>query len=202
MNFDLARPQNEPAGITEQPARRSSVERINHAERKARPVPDRVLETIAKPEEEKKIVKETQQYVPPAILHVSPAAVEVMRGGDADKIDRSPAGDNVQKGGAAIGGPTSDYATGSLTGRASRGQGEGHDGSGRTRFLATHYSYIRDRILRNIGYPDVARRMKWEGKVLISFIITAEGNVEEIKVVQSSGFKVLDGNAVEAIVTA
>jgi outer membrane biosynthesis protein TonB len=51
--------------------------------------------------------------------------------------------------------------------------------------------YIRDRIMGNIKYPEKARHMNWEGVVLISFMVTAEGGVESILIVSSSGFHCL-----------
>lgn len=71
--------------------------------------------------------------------------------------------------------------------------------SARAGYLNEHFAYIRDKILRNVVYPDVARRMGWQGKVVISFVITAKGAVKSFQVVQSSGFKMLDRNAIETV---
>jgi protein TonB len=59
--------------------------------------------------------------------------------------------------------------------------------------------YIKDRILGRIVYPNLARRMGWHGRVLTSFVIHVDGSVSDIKVINSSGFKVLDENAVSTI---
>jgi biopolymer transport protein ExbB len=55
------------------------------------------------------------------------------------------------------------------------------------------------KVLRNISYPDSARRMGWQGKILLSFIISADGSVREIKIIQGSGFPILDKSAVETV---
>lgn len=78
---------------------------------------------------------------------------------------------------------------------ASSGSGE----AAKAAYVSAHFAYIRDKIFRNLAYPPVARRMGWEGKVTVSFIICADGSLEDISVVQSSGFPVLDRNAVDTI---
>ncbi|MBV6342750.1 energy transducer TonB [Candidatus Magnetobacterium casense] len=67
------------------------------------------------------------------------------------------------------------------------------------RYLKEHFAYIRDMILKNIAYPRMAQKMGWSGKVTVSFVIIADGHVDDVKVVESSGFRVLDDNAVETI---
>lgn len=67
------------------------------------------------------------------------------------------------------------------------------------KYLNDHFAYIRDKILRNVSYPDAARRMGWQGKVVLSFIIKANGYVVDFNVIQSSGFKMLDNKAIETV---
>ncbi len=62
-----------------------------------------------------------------------------------------------------------------------------------------HFYFIRDRIMQNIVYPERARRMGWEGKVTISFVVEENGSIDNIRIVNSSGFTVLDENAKEAV---
>jgi protein TonB len=66
-------------------------------------------------------------------------------------------------------------------------------------YIGSHLSYIKEMIQKNITYPDIARRNGWTGKVKISFIIAYNGYAKNIKVMQSSGFKILDKNATEAV---
>lgn len=61
------------------------------------------------------------------------------------------------------------------------------------------FSFIRDRIMQNIIYPERARRMGWEGKVTLSFVVHENGSIGDIKIVNSSGFPVLDENARDAV---
>ncbi|MEW6676129.1 MAG: energy transducer TonB [Nitrospirota bacterium] len=82
---------------------------------------------------------------------------------------------------------------------ASGGGSGGSDEEGRARYLKRHFSYIRDMIQRRLNYPKLAREMGWEGKVTVSFIVSESGYVEDIKVVSSSGFEILDKNATEAV---
>ena len=62
-----------------------------------------------------------------------------------------------------------------------------------------HFSFIRETILHGISYPERARRMGWEGRVIVSFIVRENGSIDEVKVITSSGFPVLDENARETI---
>ena len=68
-----------------------------------------------------------------------------------------------------------------------------------TKYLNENFAYIRDRILKNVSYPDTARRKGWEGKVVLSFVIMANGSVKAFKIIQSSGFTVLDKSAIETV---
>lgn len=79
------------------------------------------------------------------------------------------------------------------------GNADGGKEAARIRYLNEHFAYIRDRVLRNVSYPDAARRMGWRGKVVLSFIITADGSVRALKIIQSSGYKMLDNDAVESV---
>lgn len=66
-------------------------------------------------------------------------------------------------------------------------------------YLKQNFSYIRDMIQKKITYPRFARQMGWIGRVLVSFIICADGSVKDIKIAESSGIELLDKNAVEAV---
>lgn len=115
---------------------------------------------------------------------------------------------------AGDGGEGGSRGTGSGTGVGS-GIGSGH-GSGvgsregpgkgreslenlRSRYLREHFAYIRDLILKNLTYPPVARKNGWQGKLKIAFIIRENGRVENIRIIESSGYGVLDRNVVDTI---
>ncbi len=50
-------------------------------------------------------------------------------------------------------------------------------------------------------YPEVARRNRWEGQVLLRVFISAEGNVTNVEVARSSGHDLLDATAAAAVRT-
>ena len=67
------------------------------------------------------------------------------------------------------------------------------------KFLIEKLSFISQIIQNNITYPYIARKMGWEGKVLISFVLTKDGKISFLTVEKSSGYKVLDENAIDTI---
>lgn len=66
-------------------------------------------------------------------------------------------------------------------------------------YLKAHFSYIKDAVQLKTSYPAMARKMGWEGKVLLSFVISTSGYVEAIKIIKSCGFKALDQNAIKTV---
>ena len=58
--------------------------------------------------------------------------------------------------------------------------------------------YVRDRLQENLAYPLMAKRLQIEGTVVVRFIIEENGSVNEdtIKIVKSSGSKILDKQAI------
>ncbi len=58
---------------------------------------------------------------------------------------------------------------------------------------------IRQIVSSNLRYPYVARRMGWEGTVILRFKLTPSGKIEEVSVLKSSGYEVLDNEALEAL---
>lgn len=66
-------------------------------------------------------------------------------------------------------------------------------------YTKEHFSYIQRIIADKIQYPRVARLSQQEGTVLVSFTISKDGTVSELKIASSSGFALLDKNALEAV---
>jgi len=58
---------------------------------------------------------------------------------------------------------------------------------------------IREIVQSYLSYPIIARRMGWEGTVVVRFVLTSEGKVRKVDVEKSSGFEILDRNALEVI---
>jgi protein TonB len=98
------------------------------------------------------------------------------------------------------------------TGASGTTYGSGKDGTGgggiaeagagekaKSRYLNEHFAFIRDKILQRVTYPPLARRMGWQGKVVISFIINLNGMIKDPQVAQGSGHEILDQSALEAL---
>lgn len=67
------------------------------------------------------------------------------------------------------------------------------------RFLGQKLSLISEIVKKHLKYPYLARKRGWEGKVIVSFVLTKEGKVREVKVEKSSGYQVLDENTVSTL---
>ncbi len=72
----------------------------------------------------------------------------------------------------------------------------------RQRYHDAHFLYVRDRILGHLTYPVLAKRMRWQGTVVVAFSVLEDGAVEGIQIKRSSGHLVLDDNVMRAIETA
>ncbi|MDP3466246.1 MAG: energy transducer TonB [Sulfuricurvum sp.] len=66
-------------------------------------------------------------------------------------------------------------------------------------FLNAHLGEIRGLLLQNLKYPKIAQKLKMQGEVRIAFSLGTDGSVENVKVVESSGFEILDEDAVSLI---
>ena len=66
-------------------------------------------------------------------------------------------------------------------------------------YLAEHYAYIRNLIMKHLKYPQIAKKMGWKGKVVVSFLIKESGRVENSKIIATSGYEVLDKNVLSVI---
>jgi TonB family protein len=90
-------------------------------------------------------------------------------------------------------------------GTGSSGSAEGTDGGGPGlsgeggEGKAYDYGYVRDAVMKNLKYPEKARRFGWEGKVVLYFVINETGLVRDVKIVKSSGIQMLDEAAKEAL---
>ncbi len=97
----------------------------------------------------------------------------------------------------------SGYGAGRLAGGSGGSGGGGYGtggggGSGGAANLAD-YTYVRDAVMKNISYPEKARRMGIEGKVIISFVISEGGAINDVKIIKSSGYALLDDAVKDAL---
>ncbi len=60
-------------------------------------------------------------------------------------------------------------------------------------------SHIKEQIASHFRYPFVARRKGWEGEVLLGFQLNADGTIERVEVIRSSGRNILDSNAKDTL---
>jgi len=65
-------------------------------------------------------------------------------------------------------------------------------------FVKENLEKIRKYIMENIKYPYIARKMGWQGKVIVEIVLSGKG-CEHIKLVKSSGYRILDKNALETV---
>lgn len=68
-------------------------------------------------------------------------------------------------------------------------------GSGGKGSLATFLGMVRKKIEEAKRYPLQALRRNWEGKVILSFVVNQKGEIKEINIIQSSGYRILDEEA-------
>jgi protein TonB len=71
------------------------------------------------------------------------------------------------------------------------------DGQGIT--ASSYLEMVRLKIESHKRYPKIARVRQIEGRVTIYFIISPAGDVQSVKVVKSSAFKILDQAALKAV---
>lgn len=62
-----------------------------------------------------------------------------------------------------------------------------------------HLGEIKMILAQNLQYPKMAQKLKMQGDVKIAFLLERDGSITNIKVVESSGYDLLDRDAVELI---
>jgi len=139
----------------------------------------------------------------------SPQTVPVKEGLDASPVPTIVTASDDQ-GEMVVHGVPATYADSSGTGKflqphgslsgSLKGSAQGFGQGGESLTVGSKdYNYIRDAVIKNVKYPEQARRLGLEGKVLLSFIVLENGTTKEIKVMQSSGHALLDKSAKEAV---
>ena len=112
----------------------------------------------------------------------------------------TPSDPAAKRSASAPGIPHPPAATSPTTGQgpatAAAGSPPGTSGEGSP---ARDFAWIRDAIQHAIAYPATARRMGWEGKVVVTFQLLPDGSVRDVRVVQGSGHADLDRGAIDAV---
>lgn len=66
-------------------------------------------------------------------------------------------------------------------------------------YVSTNFDYIRELVYKGLTYPPIAIENTWEGAVIVSFLVDNNGNIDSVHVLKSSGYRLLDQNAVSAV---
>ena len=80
---------------------------------------------------------------------------------------------------------------------AASGAGGGNQGEGDG--MRYDFSYVRACILKNLRFPASARQRGQTGKIVVSFNLLADGQVERIAIVTGSGHEILDQAVIDTI---
>jgi len=69
-----------------------------------------------------------------------------------------------------------------------------------TKARAYVISRLNYKIRNNFTYPRLAQRNGWEGKVMLSLVVNAEGNIKNAHIKTGSGYRILDQSALSALI--
>ncbi len=67
------------------------------------------------------------------------------------------------------------------------------------KFLSQKLSIISNIMRSHLTYPYLARRMGWQGDLILSFVLTPFGELKDIKIEKSTGYEILDRQAKETL---
>lgn len=112
----------------------------------------------------------------------SEVAEPVSQSSDAESTDRSEASEEGNPLGAESPGESAE-------------ESQAH-------YVRAHFGYIRNLIMHRLEYPVLARRMGWNGRVVIAFTVCEDGSIEDARVVESSGRELLDRSAIDVLARA
>lgn len=130
-------------------------------------------------------VKEVAPSMPPA---QAPAPSQVTAVEGTSPVTGSAAVSPASGAGLAQGKNGAGTASGTVGGRRGDGGGMGYD-----------FSYVRERILKNLRFPATARQQGQTGKIVVSFSLMADGQVERVAIVAGSGHDILDQAVIDTI---
>lgn len=163
----------------------------HRAEKMSRPVKERREAPASAPAPAPVPESWTPATTPPALpdeTKGAPGAAEVAAAGPPVAGIRESAG-----------GPPGVGGTGSAGSPLGTAHGAAGAESRAAQYLAAHFSYIKELVQKNVSYPAMARKMGWEGKIVIAFTILADGNTRDIRIKESCGIEMLNKRAVEAV---
>jgi len=161
---------------------------------------------MKEPEPEMQILTASSiRYVAATETQAQSAAHEVEISGEKnegitvqDSIDTSSKGQRGTLGGSFTEDGWTDAMGTGMKGLSGGGNGKAGYGQ-KIGYLRGNFTYIRDLIQKKVVYPAIARKMGWEGRVTVSFIIFSDGLTKDLRIMKSSSIEVLDKSAIEAV---
>lgn len=88
---------------------------------------------------------------------------------------------------------------GSLDSGSKTGQVDGDSFEENKRVLMSYRDYITNYINSSKQYPRIAEKLRQEGMVVLEFVINKKGSITDLRIKQSSSFKILDTAALNLI---
>ncbi|MGD9948501.1 MAG: energy transducer TonB [Desulfobulbus sp.] len=168
--------------------------------------PETIIQPVQKPVKiAKKQIKKTKPKPKPKKVRKEPVPMVETSTKAAPLVKTESTAANssaaAENGAAPASASTSAATTASSKGgQSSASAGSGDKGSrGGGSGMKYDFNYVRQRILRNLQFPATARKMGLTGKIVVSFVLKADGQVEGITVVTSSGHDILDNTVVATI---
>ncbi len=166
--------------------------------------PTPIIETVQKPKAKPKppvqkpvetVEKESISKPLPKITNIPVPTKKVDTGKNKETIEATNIGaqseDNRSSGQQGIN-PNKSKNTGS-TSQTANNSGAGQKATG------DYWTAVQIHLARNKRYPRKAKRRQMQGKILIELTLLSSGKVESYKILESSGFPLLDKAAIKMI---
>ncbi len=65
--------------------------------------------------------------------------------------------------------------------------------------LKSYIKAVQNRIAKAVYYPRQAQEASWEGTLRLSLLVSSDGTLKDVKVIKSSGYKILDDVGLKAV---
>jgi TonB family protein len=69
-----------------------------------------------------------------------------------------------------------------------------------TKSKARIISIIYEELSQHFNYPKLAQKRNWQGKVMLSLRVTANGEINNVRIKNSSGYSILDQAAINSLI--
>ena len=88
---------------------------------------------------------------------------------------------------------------GNGNGAGTKGSGFSDKGEGAGNYYTNYYKLCLKKIEEQKNYPDIALIRQIEGAVDVKIVLTPDGNVADIRIIESSGWNMLDEEAIRCV---